>query len=131
MIKNRTNCPNCGAGLKWGQPHCEYCGTRIVDLTMIDFDTDKPTAFMFKLPHDQFLPKEYDNKDIYVSMMAKPELGLVSMTANCTEIRGGWGNPKLAVLDTGRQFEMEVKLHSYQPAGKKDMLTVWKEDRKC
>lgn len=126
---NKTNCPNCGGPLHWGQAHCEYCGTRIVDLTMIDFDTDKPTAFVFKMPHDRCF-KNYPDKNIFVSMMAKPELGLITNTANTVEICGGWGCGPLAVIETGREIEMEVKLHSYTPAEKKEMLTIWMEDRK-
>lgn len=36
-MKRRTNCCNCGAALPVSAPKCEFCGTRNIDLTMIDF----------------------------------------------------------------------------------------------
>lgn len=127
---NRTNCPNCGAALQWGKLHCEFCGTRIVDLTMLDFDTNEPTAFVLKLPHNTPFLDAYKDHNVYVSMMAKPELGLISTTADSTSVYGGWGNPKLIQYDTARNVNIEVSLHSYTPPGQKDILRVYMEKRK-
>lgn len=110
---NRTNCPNCGAPLKWGNPHCEFCGTRIVDLTMLDFDTNEPTAFVLKMPRNLIGLENYKDYDVYLSMMAKPELGLVTTTVDTTTACGGWGNGKLTQFDTNRETQIEVTLHSF------------------
>lgn len=49
-VKNKTNCPNCGAALPQFGGKCEFCGTRIVDLTAIDFDCADPTMFILRMP---------------------------------------------------------------------------------
>lgn len=37
-MNNKTNCPNCGAPIK--DLYCEYCGTRVVDLSYIDLNKE-------------------------------------------------------------------------------------------
>ena len=127
---NRTNCPNCGAALEWGKPHCAFCGTRIVDLTMLDFDTQEPTAFVLKLPHNYKLEK-YEDKNIYLTLMAKPQLNTISVTTSPTTIYGGWGMAPMAIYDNNRDVEIEVSLRSYTPPGSNEILKVHMEDKIC
>ena len=69
-----TNCPNCGAALPVSGLKCEFCGTRVIDLTMIDFDSDEPTMYVFKVP-TRLTPRIGDDtKPCYISTWAKPEL---------------------------------------------------------
>ena len=69
-----TNCPNCGAALPVSGLKCEFCGTRVIDLTMIDFDSDEPAMYVFKVP-TRLTPRIGDNTGhCYVSTWAKPEL---------------------------------------------------------
>ena len=123
---NRTNCPNCGAALEWGKPHCAFCGTRIVDLTMLDFETQEPTAFVLKLPHNFNI-----DKDCYLTMMAIPELNTININSDNITIYGGYGMQPLATYTTNRSIEIEVSLHSYTPPGSKEVLTVHMEDKIC
>ena len=127
---NRTNCPNCGGALTWGQTHCEFCGTRIVDLTMLDFDAQEPAAFVFKMPHNDPYLKKYKDKDIYISMMAKPHLGVIETTVDSAQACGGWGNPKLVQWDYSKNVNVEVTLTAYASSNQKGLITVRIEDRK-
>jgi len=70
----RTNCPNCGGPLPINGLKCEFCGTRIIDLTMIDFDSEEPAMFVLKAP--KYMVKD---KDVYITMMAHPELESITM----------------------------------------------------
>lgn len=95
MAMNRTNCPNCGAALPQFGGKCEFCGTRIVDLTMLDFDTNEAAMFLLNLPRSVT-----GGQKAMISMWAHPELNSVTMEQETQEIYGGWGNPKLAVMST-------------------------------
>lgn len=70
----RTNCPNCGGPLPINGLKCEFCGTRIIDLTMIDFDSEEPAMFVLKAP--KYMVKD---NDVYITMMAHPELESITM----------------------------------------------------
>lgn len=73
----RTNCPNCGGPLPVNGLKCEFCGTRVIDLTMIDFDSDAPTMFVLKAP--KYMVQD---KDVYISMWARPELESITLQSN-------------------------------------------------
>ena len=45
----RKNCPNCGAPIDPWKYKCEYCGTTIIDLGVLDLD--KPCYVAFKTIH--------------------------------------------------------------------------------
>ena len=93
MAMNRTNCPNCGAALPQFGGKCEFCGTRVVDLTMLDFDTDEAAMFLLNLPRSVT-----GGQKAMVSMWARPELNSVTVAQEPQEIYGGWGNPKVAYM---------------------------------
>lgn len=95
MAMNRTNCPNCGAALPQFGGKCEFCGTRVVDLTMLDFDTREATMFLLNLPRSVT-----GDQKATISMWARPELNSVTMEQESKEIYGGWGNPKVAYMST-------------------------------
>lgn len=75
-VKNRTNCPNCGAALPQFGGKCEFCGTRVIDLTAIDFDCADPTMFVLRMPKSI---SGFDGGPVLLSMWAKPELESVTM----------------------------------------------------
>lgn len=92
---NRTNCPNCGAALPQFGGKCEFCGTRVVDLTMLDFDTDEAAMFLLNLPRSVTCGQKAT-----ISMWAHPELNSIYVEQETREISGGWGNPKVAFMST-------------------------------
>lgn len=104
-MKKRTNCPNCGGPLPVNGLKCEFCGTRIIDLTMIDFDCDEPTMFLLNLPRSIT-----GGQKATISMWARPELNSITMEQDSTDIYGGWGNHKLATVLTP-QVAFEMSLH--------------------
>ncbi len=76
-MKRKTNCPNCGGPLPINGLKCEFCGTRIIDLTMIDFDSEEPTMSVLKAP--KYMVKD---KDVYITMLARPELESITMESD-------------------------------------------------
>lgn len=70
----RTNCPNCGGPLPVKGSKCEFCGTRVIDLTMIDFDSNEPTMFLLNMPRSVT-----GGQKATISMWARPELNSITM----------------------------------------------------
>lgn len=105
MAMNRTNCPNCGAALPQFGGKCEFCGTRVVDLTMLDFDTDEAAMFLLNLPRSVT-----GGQKATISMWAHPELNSIYVEQETREMSGGWGNPKVAFMSTS-QMAFDVSLH--------------------
>lgn len=104
---NKTNCPNCGAALPQFGGKCEFCGTRVVDLTMLDFDASEPTMFLLRLPKSI---TGADGGRLLISMWAQPELHSITMESDTTTAYGGWGQP-LAVVNNAAQIAFEMSLH--------------------
>ena len=48
-----NTCPNCGAAMV--RDVCDYCGSRVLDLTGIDVDSGKP--FWLRFHHDKKITK--------------------------------------------------------------------------
>ena len=104
MMK-RTNCPNCGGPLPINGLKCEFCGTRIIDLTMIDFDNEEPTMFVLKAP--KYMVKD---KDVYITMLARPELKSVTMKNNEAYVLNARGE-RLCSYSLGINAAFEMSLH--------------------
>jgi hypothetical protein len=45
---SKTNCINCGAAKEVSDLQCPFCGTRYVDMTVLDPFTDKPIYIQFR-----------------------------------------------------------------------------------
>lgn len=104
MMK-RTNCPNCGGPLPINGLKCEFCGTRIIDLTMIDFDNEEPTMFVLKAP--KYMVKD---KDVYITMLARPELKSVTMKNNEAYVLNARGE-RICSYSLGINAAFEMSLH--------------------
>ncbi len=104
---NRTNCPNCGAALPQFGGKCEFCGTRVVDLTMLDFDAREPTMFLLRLPKN--ISDQYGN-NLTISMWANPELNSFIVENNYSSCYGGWGNKKLLRIPSEPEVAFEMTL---------------------
>ena len=104
-MERKTNCPNCGAALPEVGGKCEFCGTRVVDLTMLDFDAREPTMFLLNLP--QSITGGFKAT---ISMWAQPVLESMIMENDdryCYNHRGD----KLAAFTAEQQVAFEVSLH--------------------
>lgn len=101
----RTNCPNCGGPLPINGLKCEFCGTRIIDLTMIDFDNEEPTMFVLKAP--KYMVKD---KDVYITMLARPELKSVTMKNNEAYVLNARGE-RICSYSLGINAAFEMSLH--------------------
>ena len=87
---SKTNCCNCGAALDIFAPKCEFCGTKNINMTEIDLASGEAANFIFKLPNNTNI-----NGNVYMSMLAIPELTTISMDSENTEIYGGFGHTPL------------------------------------
>ena len=61
--------------------------------------------FIFKLPNNF---KNTKGEEVFLSMLAVPELDTIEMRNDSTDIHGGWGNPKLAYFNN---YSLEVGLN--------------------
>ena len=105
--RNKTNCPNCGAALPQFGGKCEFCGTRVVDLTAIDFDAQDPTMFLLRLPKSI---TGADGRRLLISMWAQPELNAITMEQNEITAYSGYGNYKLITIPHP-EVAFEMSLH--------------------
>lgn len=107
-MKQVTNCKNCGAALDIWKPHCEFCGTKNVNLTALDLSGHEPANFIFKMPSN-IKVVDKDGADIYLSLLAIPSLETMEMRAEPTTIYGGWGNRPVAQYNN-TSLDMQLKL---------------------
>lgn len=101
----KTNCPNCGAALPQFGGKCEFCGTRVIDLTAIDFNADEPTMFLLNLPRSVM-----GGSKAMISMWAQPELNAITMEQDDINVYSSWGGYKLATIPSS-QIAFEMSLH--------------------
>ena len=107
-MKQVTNCRNCGAALDIWKPHCEFCGTKNVNLTALDLNSGEPANFIFKLPSNM-KAVDKDGADIYLSLLAIPSLETITMVTEPTYIYDGFGNTPL-VCYNNHSMNMQLKL---------------------
>ena len=108
-MKQVTNCKNCGAALNIWKPHCEFCGTKNVNLTALDLASGEPANFIFKMPSNIKVINK-DGEEIYMSILAVPSLDTIEIRDEVANIYGGFGNTPLAQISTNRNLEMGLKL---------------------
>lgn len=84
---SKTNCINCGAAKDIDAIKCPFCGTTYVDLTAIDFGSDKPVACQFMLPRNI---SGTDGKRVVMSMLAIPQLDEIVQTPNTVCVEYGF-----------------------------------------
>lgn len=102
---SKTNCCNCGAALDIFAPKCEFCGTKNVNITDIDLASGEAVNFIFKLPNNFNI-----DGNLYMSMLAIPEMKTLEMTNEPVYIYGGRNNVPLSCINN-RSLEMEVNFH--------------------
>lgn len=83
-MKQKTNCPNCGAPYDYGINKCPYCGTIYFDLSVIDFDSKTPIFLTIK-------------KDSYlITQKAIPVCGDMEVISDNIYAYGGGGNKAIS-----------------------------------
>ncbi len=107
-MKQVTNCKNCGAALDIWKPHCEFCGTKNVNLTALDLGSGEPANFIFKMPSNMRVVDK-DGVDICLSLLAIPSLETITMVSEPTYCYGGLGNKPLAYTNN-YSMDMQLKL---------------------
>ena len=106
-MKKKTNCPNCGGPLPIEGIKCEFCGTRVIDLTMIDFDSHEPTMFVLHMPKSI---TGSTGQPLLLSMWAKPELEAIRMENNATTVYGGLSDTaQYTISNPEVAFEMTLR----------------------
>ena len=102
---SKTNCKNCGAALDIFSPKCAFCGTKNVNMTDIDLASGEAANFIFKLPTNF---KDEKGREVFLSMLAVPELKTIEMQSEPTYIYGGFNSTKLAYVN---DYSMEMGLN--------------------
>lgn len=102
---SKTNCKNCGAALDIFSPKCAFCGTKNINMTDIDLASGEAANFIFKLPNNI---KNAKGEDVYLSMLAVPELQTLQITNDITNLYGGWGDNELAFVNN---YSLEMGLN--------------------
>lgn len=109
MNMSKTNCPNCGAALDIFKPKCEFCGTRNINLTDIDLDSNEPANFIFKLPRSM---SPIEDANVYINILAIPELTDLTMTASSVEAYNGWSRARLATWNNDKTLNLGINLRA-------------------
>lgn len=104
---SKTNCCNCGAALDIFAPKCEFCGTKNINMTDIDLASGEAANFIFKLPNNITV-----NGNLYMSMLAVPELTTISMDSENTEVYGGFGHALLASYRNNYSLNIGLNLRA-------------------
>ena len=117
-MKRRTNCPNCGGPLPVDGFKCEFCGTRVIDLTMIDFDSEEPAMFVLKAPKYMV-----QGKDAYISMWAHPELESISIERDEAYAFNARGE-KICSFNTSCNVAFGMSLHPCLAPNGKTLYTL-------
>lgn len=102
---SKTNCKNCGAALDISSPKCAFCGTKNINMTDIDLASGEAANFIFRLPNNF---KSAKGEEVFLSMLAVPELNTIEMRNDSTDIYGGLGNSKLTCINN---YSLEVGLN--------------------
>ena len=118
-MKQITNCKNCGAALDIWKPHCEFCGTKNVNLTALDLNSGEPANFIFKMPSNMRVVDK-NGADIYLSLLAIPSLEIIAMTNDTMSIYNGWDRKHTYTQNTG--MEMGIKLTTVYAPEKENTL---------
>ena len=109
---SKTNCRNCGGPLNIADPKCPFCGTKNINLTDIDLASGEAANFIFRLPN---YIKGADGQEIYLSMLAVPELESLELTSDSSDIYGGWGHTPIARFTSSTELNCKLNLHTVQP----------------
>ena len=102
---SKTNCKNCGAALDICAPKCAFCGTKNINMTDIDLASGEAANFIFKLPNNF---RNAEGKEVFLTMLAIPELQTIEMRSEPTYNYGGFNDTKLAYMNN---YSMEMGLN--------------------
>lgn len=108
-MKHVTNCKNCGAALNIWKPHCEFCGTKNVNLTALDLASGEPVNFIFKMPSNIKVVNQ-DGAEIYLTTLAIPSLETVEMVNDIVDIYDGYHAAPVAKYTNSTSMAMNLKL---------------------
>lgn len=104
---SKTNCCNCGAALDIFAPKCEFCGTKNINMTEIDLASGEAANFIFRLPNNTTI-----NGNMYMSLLAIPELQTISMDSEKTEVYGGFGCTPLVSYNNNYSLNLGLNLRA-------------------
>lgn len=104
---SKTNCKSCGGPLNIADSKCPFCGTKNINLTDIDLASGEAANFIFKLPNNTTI-----NGDMYMSMLAIPELTTISMDSERTEVYGGFGHTPLITYNNNYSLNLGLNLRA-------------------
>jgi hypothetical protein len=123
-MKTVTNCKNCGAPLDIMKPHCEFCGTKNVNLTALDLASGEAANFIIKLPNSIKVVNE-KGQDIYMTILAIPSLESFTTSYDTVSVYGGYGSAPLVQVDTGASIEMGLKLSTVCNPKSSSLCELW------
>lgn len=120
---SKTNCKNCGAALDICSPKCAFCGTKNINMTDIDLSSGEAANFIFKMPHN-IRVEDKEGNEIYMTMLAVPELKAFEITSNTMSVNGGWGCQPILSYNTGSTINMGINLRAVSRSDTEELCTL-------
>jgi hypothetical protein len=118
---SKTNCRNCGGPLNIADPKCPFCGTKNVNLTDIDLASGEAANFIFRLPN--YIRGAY-GQEIYLSMLAVPELESLELTSDSSDIYGGWSHTPIARFTSSTELNCKLNLRTVQSSESNSLYSL-------
>ncbi len=120
---SKTNCCNCGAALNVFAPKCEFCGTKNINMTELDLASGEAANFIFKMPHN-IRVEDKEGNEIYMTMLAVPELKAFEITNDTVSVNSGWGRQPILSYNTGSTINMGINLRTVSRPDTKELCTL-------
>jgi len=108
---SKTNCKSCGGPLNIADSKCPFCGTKNINLTDIDLASGEAANFIFRLPN---YIKGADGQEIYLSILAVPELDSFELTSDSSDIYDGRDHVPIARSTSSMQLNCKLNLRTVQ-----------------
>lgn len=124
-----TNCPNCGGPLPVSGLKCQFCGTRVVDLTMIDFEDRDPTMYVFRIPSRMVTQTGVGEGYFYISTWARPELLNLNNECETGEVTSiDPTGVKYFPIPTNRSISFDLTLKAYENPKTREIFKILYEE---
>ena len=109
----RKNCPNCGAPIDPWKYKCEYCGTAIVDLGVLDLDN--PCYVSFKT--------HMYGRPCIVTALVKSSNPCIEYQTNTYDVTDGRGNI-ISSCSTGASCTIDLHLDCLTDTSNKHLVQI-------
>ena len=92
-------------------------------MTDIDLASGEPANFIFKMPNN-IKVVDKNGCDIYMSILAVPELTTMEMKSDRVDVYGYWSDRPVSSFTTGSTFEIGLNLRAVPQGTKKEICSL-------